>query len=72
MMEKKDTEQPRFLLSGKFCPQCEEPLVPADLEMFLRCPYCNYQFQNTPEVEAFILRPLLNRWAGSSFHRFMR
>ena len=71
-MEKQDRNQAEFLISGRFCPQCEEPISPADLEMFLRCPYCNYQFQNTPEVEAFILRPLLTRWMKGNLNRLIR
>ena len=71
-MEKKRDGKPEFLISGKFCPQCEEALTPADLEMFPRCPYCNHLFQDGPDLEQFVLKPVLSRWISSSFSWFVR
>ncbi|MBR7155900.1 MAG: hypothetical protein IKD22_03610 [Lentisphaeria bacterium] len=71
-MEKNSGNQTEFLVSGKYCPQCNEVLTPADLEMFPRCPYCDHQFQDGPELEQFILRPVLNRWVANCFNWFSR
>lgn len=71
-MEKNSEGKPEFLISGKYCPKCNEIITPADLEMFPRCPYCNFQFQDGPELEQFVLRPVLSRWISNCFNWFVR
>lgn len=72
IMENNYDKDSQFLIDGRFCPGCGEQLVPADLEMFPRCPYCNRQFQESPQLEEFILRPVLKRWMVHNCQQFMR
>jgi uncharacterized protein (DUF983 family) len=44
------------------CPHCGEYLVPADLETFSHCCYCNGKIENSPELEDFIIDPLVRQW----------
>jgi hypothetical protein len=46
------------------CPKCAELLVPMDIENYPACPYCNFMLERTPELEDFILQPLVERWAN--------
>ena len=61
-----------FLLDGDRCPQCREQLVPADLENFPRCPYCDHKFPNDENLEDFILKPALQRWVSHACQQFSR
>lgn len=56
-----DTEFP----AGKFliCPQCQEYISYIDIESFPNCPFCNYHLGNDPELEDFVLQPLIERWS---------
>ncbi len=44
------------------CPHCGEYLQPADLETFSHCCYCNGKIENSPELEDFIIDPLVRQW----------
>ena len=44
------------------CPHCGEYLYPADLETFSHCCYCNGKIENSPELEDFIIDPLVRQW----------
>ena len=72
MMEKNRVVEPDFLIDGKFCPNCREQIVPADLEMFPHCPYCNFKFPDGAQLEDFILRPVLKRWVIHNCQQFTR
>lgn len=54
------------------CPGCGEKIVPADIEVYPRCPYCDYQFKTDGPFEDFILSPLLRRWVVTTAQRFIR
>ena len=71
-MEKNAAQTAEFLTDGKFCPGCGEQLQPADLEMFPRCPYCDHKCADGPQLEDFILEPVLKRWMIHSCQQFMR
>ncbi|MBE6365457.1 MAG: hypothetical protein E7053_06865 [Lentisphaerae bacterium] len=71
-MKKKVTDEGDFLLAGRFCPQCEEQLSPADIEMFSRCPYCNCRFEESAAKEEFILRKLLKNWMINNYQGFLK
>jgi uncharacterized CHY-type Zn-finger protein len=71
-MKKKVTDTEKFLIAGKFCPQCEEQIQPADIEMFSRCPYCNHHFDESADKEEFLLRKLLKNWMINNYQGFMR
>ncbi|MBR7121006.1 MAG: hypothetical protein IKC94_02060 [Lentisphaeria bacterium] len=71
-MKKKAAGEKNFLIAGKFCPQCEEPINPSDIEMFSRCPYCNHFFEESVQKEEFILRKLLKNWMINNFQGIMR
>jgi len=45
------------------CPQCLELLTRDDIEGFGRCPYCNHEFEFNPELEEFLLQPMIREWA---------
>lgn len=51
----------KFLL----CPSCGEMLFQPDIEIFLSCPYCDYRFERTPELEDFLLEPVIRSWIRS-------
>ena len=44
------------------CPQCGELLLRGDVEGFSTCPFCLFRFENSPELEDFILEPEVNNW----------
>ena len=44
------------------CPHCSETLSQADIEIFSRCPYCNFKLELNLELEDFILEPLVEHW----------
>jgi hypothetical protein len=40
--------------------------------MYPRCPYCNHLFPDGPQLEDFVLRPVLQRWVAHSMQQFPR
>lgn len=52
------TRNERLLL----CPRCKEQLAQPDIEVFSRCPFCNYRFELNVELEDFILEPVVENW----------
>lgn len=44
------------------CPQCYEMLVQHDIESFSHCPYCNFKFELSHELEDFLLAPIVDQW----------
>ena len=44
------------------CPQCGELLLRGDVEGFSTCPFCLFRFENSPELEDFILEPEVESW----------
>lgn len=44
------------------CPSCGETLIQPDIEFFSSCPYCDYKFARTPELEDFLLEPTVRAW----------
>ncbi len=44
------------------CPRCKEQLLQPDVEVFSRCPFCNYRFELNIELEDFILEPIVENW----------
>ena len=44
------------------CPRCHETLSQPDIEVFSRCPFCNYRFELNMELEDFILEPIVANW----------
>lgn len=44
------------------CPNCGEMLLPADIESFSTCPYCNTKLEFSNDLEDFILSPLISQW----------
>jgi len=44
------------------CPRCHEVLSQPDIEVFSRCPFCNYRFELNVELEDFILEPVVANW----------
>lgn len=52
------------------CPGCFEPLAQEDIEGFSRCPYCSHLFKADPEIEDFLLEPLVDQWIAHSHNQF--
>ena len=54
------------------CPQCGELLLRGDVEGFSSCPFCLFRFEDSPELEDFILEPEVDSWMmrqpGFTFH----
>lgn len=44
------------------CPRCHENLTQPDIEVYSRCPFCNYRFELNVELEDFILEPIIANW----------
>lgn len=44
------------------CPKCKEKLSAEDIEFFYRCPYCDYCFEKTSDVDDFIISA--KEWAA--------
>ena len=57
-------EHPEMLCNDRvlLCPQCREKLVRADLEGFFACPFCSYSFEQSVELEDFIIEPTVDSW----------
>lgn len=60
----------RFTEDFLICPRCGEKLQPADLEGFLRCPYCDYFFGSDSRVDDFVVSPLVRNYIGQAHRRF--
>ena len=46
------------------CPRCMEVLVREDIEGFGHCPYCNFAFELSTEIEDFLLSPVVTHWTS--------
>ena len=44
------------------CPRCGELLLRGDVEGFSSCPFCLFRFEDSPELEDFILEPEVDSW----------
>ncbi len=44
------------------CPKCLETISQTDIESYSRCPFCDYHFERSSELEDFILRPVVEHW----------
>ena len=56
-----DDGEQRFLV----CPVCGEMLAQPDVEVFSRCPYCDYKFAKDQAMEDFLLEPTVKAWVRS-------
>jgi len=52
------------------CPGCGELLTPADLEVYAKCPFCDYAFRRDSGLEDFIISPVVNRWIAHAHNQF--
>ncbi len=52
------------------CPGCGETLVPADVEAYASCPYCDYQFERDARFDDFIVSPLVKGWMKNAHRQF--
>ena len=52
------------------CPNCGEMLDPADLEAFHRCSFCNWKFEDSEQLDDFILSPVVQNWMGNCQRNF--
>jgi len=52
------------------CPKCGEFLTPADLEVYAKCPFCDYPFQRNACLEDFVISPVVNRWMAHVHNQF--
>lgn len=50
------------------CPRCKELLLPADLETYSRCPYCETAIPNDAELEDFVIEPMVRQWVDRYKH----
>ena len=46
------------------CPECNEMITQTDIESYMKCPYCNWKFDHSIELEDFILAPVVDRWVS--------
>jgi hypothetical protein len=46
------------------CPSCFEHLAHLDLENFSECPYCEFKFETGPDLEDFLLKPVVDYWVS--------
>ncbi len=58
--------RPRRAVDYLVCPQCLEMLTRSDLEGFGHCPYCDHSFERNPELEDFLLRPVIKQWTDET------
>lgn len=58
-----DKSRTMSLDRGLLCPQCGELLHRNDIEVFTKCPFCDYAFSVDTELEDFILSLLVKEWA---------
>ena len=52
------------------CPNCNEDLMYADIEIFRMCPFCNKSLKQTGELEDFILEPIVQSWVAKCTGRY--
>ena len=48
----------RFLV----CPKCKEPLHQMDIEVYYRCPFCDYAFPQDAAMEDFVIDRVVQGW----------
>lgn len=58
----------RYSIRMLICPNCMKRLQRYDIEEFMSCPYCNYQFEHNADLEGFMLQPLINEWMKQYTH----
>ena len=51
------------------CPKCLEMLSQTDIEGFSACPYCNFHFEASQELEDFLMQPIVDSWVRHETHR---
>ena len=63
-LEFRSFENPEMLSRERrlVCPQCGELLLRSDVEGFSSCPFCLFRFEDSPELEDFILEPEVDSW----------
>jgi len=44
------------------CPECTETLSQIDISSFGSCPYCDHTLVTTPELEDYLLKPVVDHW----------
>lgn len=44
------------------CPKCLETVNYIDIENFRCCPYCDYSFEHSHDLEDFLLQPVVDHW----------
>ncbi len=54
------------------CPNCGERLTPADLEVYAKCPYCDWSFPRDARLDDFVISPIVNRWMARANSQFPR
>lgn len=52
------------------CPNCNEDLMYADIEIFRMCPFCNKPLPQTGELEDFILEPIVQSWVAKCTEQY--
>ena len=64
VLEFRSFESPEMLSRERrlVCPQCGELLLRGDVEGFSSCPFCLFRFEDSPELEDFILEPEVDSW----------
>ena len=64
VLEFRGFENPEMLSRERrlVCPQCGELLLRGDVEGFSSCPFCLFRFEDSPELEDFILEPEVDSW----------
>ena len=64
VLEFRSFESPEMLFRERrlVCPQCGELLLRGDVEGFSSCPFCLFRFEDSPELEDFILEPEVDSW----------
>ena len=64
VLEFRSFEGPEMLSRERplVCPQCGELLLRGDVEGFSSCPFCLFRFEDSPELEDFILEPEVDSW----------
>ncbi len=54
------------------CPNCGERLTPADIEVYAKCPFCDWSFQRDSCFEDFVMSPVVSRWMARAHNKFPR
>lgn len=50
------------------CPKCLEVLSRDDIEGYGACPYCDHAFELDPDLEDFLLQPVVKQWMAFTRH----